>query len=156
VDAQQPQRAAALIHHRTLSAALTPDGRLYDERLGYGEDLDLMMRLLRATPDDGLGFVDLPVYVKHIGPGTISHDVASLRILGDHVRLAARYPRALSLHLARYAFLVLAQGIELQAGAVARRLGRPQGRLAEQMPHEAPDVQARLRALAEAGGVRCG
>lgn len=96
-DALIRASAYSVPHHATLVRVdllwdvVEKRGYAFDQGIGYGEDLDLTLELLKTCAEEDLCFVDQPVVYKRLDGATVSHTSSLVSIALDHVRIFSRH-----------------------------------------------------------------
>jgi glycosyltransferase involved in cell wall biosynthesis len=137
---------AMLVRRRALEAASRPDGRYYDEDIGYGEDLDLSLRLIRGTSQNQIVSNDHDVLCKSLG-GAISNTAGSWSVLRDMCRVFANNPEISRSLLIRLGFDLLFRDMGPRLHWARRIAGQPSAQVGIWEPTPYTTVELRRNAL---------
>jgi hypothetical protein len=122
-------------------------GFWYPEDIGYGEDFDLSLALIDATPAGSLIFLDDVLTLKSLHGDSISNTTRALSIAADHVRIFWRHKRLRRALLARALVDLAVQRFLPRATKLRQRVGYPGLRYGFQTPTDFDTVERRLREL---------
>lgn len=81
---------ATLIRLSLMRSVLYEDGYCYYEKVGYGEDMDLSLRLFSRCREEEIVFSHIPLTIKELSGKTISNQIKLSQVLRDHLTIFLR------------------------------------------------------------------
>lgn len=87
----------SLAHHATLIAfvlleqIMIEEGYCYDEKIGYGEDFDLSLRVIKRCRESEMKFCDSYIILKRLDGNTITNMMKKREILKDHIIIFSKH-----------------------------------------------------------------
>lgn len=122
---------ALLIRFNLLQRVRDRRGFAFDAQIGYGEDLDLTVELLKECEENQFSFVDLDFCYKRLDGATISRTSRKLSIALDHVHIFRRHGLICSELFARVLADLALQQLGTLDSPIRDWLGYPGKRWAE-------------------------
>jgi len=116
---------ASLIRVDLIRRVIEGRGFAFDSSLGYGEDLDFTLELVRACERDEIGFVDFDVCYKRLDGLTVSRSTSLFSIACDHTRIFRRHHLLWCELCARAAADLALRFVGLEDSWLRSRLGYP-------------------------------
>ena len=138
---------AGIIRLDLLSRILQKRGFIYDERIAYGEDLELTLSLLAECRSNQVSFTDVDVCFKQLDGFTISRTSSLWSVACDHLRIFKRHDWLFSrVSLRTFCDLAL-QGVGSAENPLRTVLGFPGKRWARIAPEPQAILLTRLNQL---------
>lgn len=82
---------ATLISTQLLEIINKDNGKFFDEKLCYGEDLDFSLKILSCCKDEQVIFTHIPIILKETVGETITNTIKLRTLLHDHIRIFVRH-----------------------------------------------------------------